>query len=79
MDRTNDRTNHSGLALIGVLLHKTKLGNQINAIFLSDHLHPEISHGTIAKSMIELLGLGKPYFETIESFQEWLLSFINLN
>jgi hypothetical protein len=62
-------TSHSGLALIGVLLHKTQLDNRLNAVFLPDHPHPEISHGTIAKSMIGLLCLGKPDFEAIEPFR----------
>jgi len=62
-------TSHSGLALIGVLLHRTQLEQRLNKVVLPDHPHPEISHGTIAKSMIGLLCLGKPDFEAIEPFR----------
>lgn len=62
-------TSHSGLALIGALLHKTQLDKRLNAVVLPDHPHPEISHGTITKSMIGLLCLGKPDFEAIEPFR----------
>ena len=62
-------TSHSGLALIGALLQRTKLEARLNAIFLPDHPCPEISHGAIAKSMIGLLCLGKPDFTAIEPFR----------
>jgi hypothetical protein len=62
-------TSHSGLALIGALLNKTNLDERLNAVFLPDHPRPDISHGTIAKSMIGLLCLGKPDFEAIEAFR----------
>jgi len=62
-------TSHSGLALIGALLHKTQLKKRINAVHLSNHPHPEISHGEVALSMIGLLCLGKPDFEAIEAFR----------
>ena len=53
-------TNHSGLALIGVLLQGTKIEERLNAVDMPKHPYPDITHGTIAKSMIGLLSLGKP-------------------
>ena len=56
--------------LVGALLHKTNLEERLNAIVLSSHPSPTISHGDIAKSMIGLLCLGKPDFDAIEVFRD---------
>lgn len=62
-------TSHSGLALVGELLKGTQIEHRVNDIHLSNHCDPEMSHGTIVKSMIGLLCLGKPDFAAIEPFR----------
>ena len=60
---------HSGLALVGALLAKTKLKREINHIRLPGRPRPEISHFDTLLSMISLLCLAKPDFDAIEPFR----------
>jgi hypothetical protein len=60
---------HSGLALVGALLAKTKLKREINHIRLAGRPRPEISHFDTLLSMISLLCLAKPDFDAIEPFR----------
>lgn len=71
IDNSNEHLNsHTGLALIGALLHGTKINERLSNIHFPQHPRPEISHGDIAQSMIGLLCLGKPDFEAIEAFRD---------
>jgi hypothetical protein len=45
------------------------LEERANAVHLAPHPHPEMSHGTIVKTMIGLPGLGKTDFAAIEAFR----------
>jgi hypothetical protein len=63
-------TSHSGLALVGVLLNKTRLAKRLADILIEKKSRPEIFHEQIVKSMIGLLCLGKPDFGAIEPFRE---------
>ena len=63
-------TSHSGLALIGALMHRIELGACINAVTLFGCREPKISHGDIMESMIGLLCLGKPDYDAIETFRD---------
>lgn len=65
-------TSHSGLALIGALMKRTKLEARVNAVTLPECQEPKIAHSDIVKSMIGLLCLGKPDYEAIEQFREVL-------
>jgi len=68
-------TSHSGLALIGALLHITKLEDRLNSVFLPKHPRPEISHSQVVNAIIGLLCLGKPDFAAIELFRhDWFFS-----
>ncbi|MDP2815279.1 MAG: IS1380 family transposase [Rectinemataceae bacterium] len=62
-------TSHSGLALIGALLSRTKLGARVDAATLPGCREPKIPHSDIVKAMIGLLCLGKPDFDAIEHFR----------
>ena len=61
---------HSGLALAGSLLQRTRLQNRAAAIRLGDRKRPEVAHGDVVTAMIGLLCLGKPDFQAIEAFRE---------
>ena len=62
-------TSHSGLALIGALMGRTRLAARVDEIILPERPHPEVSHGDVMTSMIGLLALGKPDFEAVEGFR----------
>ena len=61
---------HSGLALVGQLLSKSKLRKRLDKVILPDHPFPEISHGEVATAMIGLICVGKPDFDAIEPFRD---------
>ena len=62
-------TAHSGLALIGALMGRTRLASRVDEITLTERPEPEFSHGDVLTSMIGLLALGKPDFEAVEAFR----------
>ena len=62
-------SSHSGLALIGALLERTKLKDRISEKELTGCREPKISHHDIVYSMIGLLCIGKPNYDAIEVFQ----------
>ena len=62
-------TSHSGLALIGALMGRTRLAARVDEITLAERPEPEFSHGDVLTSMIGLLALGKPDFEAVEAFR----------
>ena len=62
-------TSHSGLALIGALMGRTRLAARVDEILLPERPCPEVSHGDVMTSMIGLLALGKPDFEAVEAFR----------
>ena len=61
---------HSGLALVGKILSKTKLRKRLDKVMLPEHQFPEISHGEVAIAMIGLACMGKPDFDAIEPFRD---------
>ena len=63
-------TSHRGLALIGLLLQKTKIKERLNAVPLPEHPYPAIRHGDITQAMIGFLCLGQPDFADIETFRD---------
>ena len=62
-------SSHSGLALIGALLERTKLKDRISEKELTGCREPKISHHDIVYSMIGLLCIGKPNYDAIEAFR----------
>jgi len=67
---SNDHlSSHSGLALIGALLNRTKMKERLSEIELAGCQEPVISHHDILSSMIGLLCLGKPHYDAIEPFR----------
>ena len=58
-------TSHSGLALIGALMGRTRLASRVDEIILPERPLPDLSHGDVMTSMIGLLALGKPDFEAV--------------
>ena len=61
---------HSGLALVGATLDRSRLRERLDTVMLPEHPFPEISHGEIATAMIGLICLGKPDFDAIEAFRD---------
>ncbi len=61
---------HSGLALVGLMLSRTKLNQKLNRIPLPDRVSPHISNGDVAVSYIGLLCQGKSDFDHIEPFRQ---------
>ncbi len=66
----NGLSSHSGLALIGQLLHRTELRARLNEVSVANHPRPAIRHSDVLNAAIGLLCLGKPDFEAIEEFRE---------
>jgi len=66
----NGLTSHSGLALIGQLLHSTQLEERVDSVSVPNHPRPIIPHSDVVKATVGLLCLGKPDFEAIEEFRE---------
>ena len=62
-------SSHSGLALAGAILDRSRIRERLDAVMLPEHPFPEISHGEVATAMIGLICLGKPDFDAIEAFR----------
>jgi len=62
-------SSHSGLALIGALLERTKLKDRLSEKELTNCQEPIIPHYDIIYSMIGLLCMGKPHYDAIEIFR----------
>lgn len=63
-------TTHSGLALIGLLLSKTKLNERLNKIKISEiKSTPSVLNSDVAKAYIGLLCQSKNDFDHIEEFR----------
>jgi len=65
-----DLTSHSGLALVGALIAKTKLNQRLNQVLFVNNPTPLITNGDVAKSYIGLLCQGKNDFDHIEPFRK---------
>jgi len=63
-------SSHSGLALAGAILHRSRIRERLGMVMLPEHPFPEISHGEVATAMIGLICLGKPDFDAIEAFRD---------
>jgi len=63
-------TSHSGLALAGAILDKSRLRERLDTVVLPEHPAPEISHSDVVTAMVGLICLGKPDFEAIEAFRD---------
>lgn len=63
-------TTHSGLAIIGALLQKTKLRNKIIQTPIPKAGNPDISHGDVVAAYLGLLCQGKNDFDHIEPFRK---------
>ena len=63
-------SSHSGLALAGVILDRSRIRERLDMVMLPEHPFPEISHGEVATAMIGLICLGKPDFDAIEVFRD---------
>ncbi|AST06521.1 hypothetical protein AF2641_06500 [Anoxybacillus flavithermus] len=62
-------TPSAGLALVGYLLHRTKLDKRVNALRLPTvRREVHISHSDVIRSMIGLLATGKTDFDHIEAY-----------
>jgi len=67
----NERlSSHSGLALIGALLNRTKLKERLSGTMLPYCRKPKISHSDIICAMTGLICLGKPDYDAIEPFRD---------
>ena len=63
-------SSHSGLALAGEILNRSKIRERLDKVMLPGHPFPAISHGEVATAMIGLICLGKPDFDAIEAFRD---------
>jgi hypothetical protein len=63
-------SSHSGLALAGAILLRSRIRERLDMVMLPEHPFPEISHGEVATAMIGLICLGKPDFDAIEAFRD---------
>jgi len=63
-------SSHLGLALAGAILDRASIQKQLNAVVLPEQPFPRISYGEVATAMVGLIYLGKPDFDTIESFRD---------
>ena len=74
-------SSHSGLALAGAILNRSRIRERLDMVMLPGHPFPEISHGEVATAMIGLICLGKPDFDAIEAFRDdsFFLQSLDLN
>ena len=74
-------SSHSGLALAGEILNRSRIRERLDMVMLPGHPFPEISHGEVATAMIGLICLGKPDFDAIEAFRDdsFFLQSLDLN
>jgi hypothetical protein len=63
-------SSHSGLALAGAILDRSRIRERLDTVMLPEHPFPEISHGEVATAMVGLICLGKPDFDAIETFRD---------
>jgi hypothetical protein len=74
-------SSHSGLALVGAILERSRLRERLDVVRLPERPFPEISHSEVATAMIGLICLGKPDFDAIETFRDdlFFLQSLGLN
>ncbi|MBS3787874.1 hypothetical protein KGY79_06725 [Candidatus Bipolaricaulota bacterium] len=60
----------SGLALLGLLISKTKLSQRLDQLPTETGVAPEIPNSAIAKSYLGLLVQGKTEFDHIEAYRD---------
>jgi len=74
-------SSHSGLALVGAILDRSRIRERLDTVMLPDHPFPRINHGEVATAMIGLICLGKPDFDAIEAFRNdpFFLQSLELN
>lgn len=63
-------SSHSGLALIGALLNRTRLKERLSETVLPYCREPKISHSDIIYAVTGLMCLGKPDYDAIEPFRD---------
>jgi len=63
-------SSHSGLALIGALLNRTRLKERLLETVLPYCREPKISHSDIIYAATGLMCLGKPDYDAIEPFRD---------
>ena len=63
-------SSHSGLALIGALLNRTRLKERLSGTILPYCREPKISHSDIVYAATGLMCLGKPDYDAIEPFRD---------
>jgi hypothetical protein len=61
---------HSGLALAGALLQRSRLRQRLDAMQVDGLKRPTMAHGEVLLSMIGLLCLGKSDYAAIEPFRQ---------
>ena len=71
ISETNERlVSHTGLALVGALLARTRIRERLDALQAPGHPKPEIAHGDVVRALLGLLCLGKTDFDDVEAFRE---------
>jgi len=63
-------SSHSGLALIGALLNRTRVKERLTETVLPYCREPKISHSDIIYAVTGLMCLGKPDYDAIEPFRD---------
>jgi hypothetical protein len=66
-------SSHSGLALLGDLLHACEFKKQVDKVHLLRRPNPELRHGEVLGAMTALLFLGKPDYDAVKPFHDDLL------
>ena len=69
-------SSHSGLALIGALLNRTRLKERLTGTILPYCREPKISHSDIVYAATGLMCLGKPDYDAIEPFRRLIVKFV---
>lgn len=66
-------SSHSGLALLGDLLHACDFKREVDKVHLLRRPNPELRHGEVLGAMTALLFIGKPDYDAVKPFHEDLL------
>ena len=66
-------SSHSGIALLGDILHTCEFKKEVDKVHLLRRPNPELRHGDVLATMTAMLFIGKPDYDAVRPFHEDVL------
>ncbi len=66
-------SSHSGIALLGDILHACEFKKEVDKVHLHRRPNPELRHGDVLATMTAMLFIGKPDYDAVRPFHEDVL------